>query len=278
MPSAQEAPASLRRRAGSPSRQNHDHPSTITADAERVPSFPATDLQSVMAQHSSIQPLTRSRTTTEEGIVIEEDVYVPTPPTLSSRILNILFKPLYFLAFALLHIGLELLVSARTMKTLAQVFFLPHLFPVAPELVRILRQDIQLEKMTKIPKHLAVILPAGDASSEGEEDEWAGQVGQLAQWAVASGIKCLSIMRTDPLHPELVSVLQDRITDSIADFYREEKVVPVALVRTLSPSEEGLSSLSPSGQRKTLHGGRLFGKMQQVETEWKGGILEAKIC
>lgn len=194
MPSIQEVPPTLRRRAGSPSRHEHD---STTTEAEAVPLIPSTPIQAIMAEHSYIEPLVRSRITTAEGVVVEEDFYVPPPPTITSRIINVLFKPLHFLLFALLHIGLELMVSARTMKTLAQVFFLPHLFPVAPELVRILRQDIQLEKMAKLPKHLAVILPAGNASSESEEDEWAGQVAQLAQWAVASGIECLSIMRTD---------------------------------------------------------------------------------
>ncbi|KAF9942095.1 hypothetical protein BGZ67_003105 [Mortierella alpina] len=255
MPSIQEAPATLRRRAGSPSRQEHD--STI-AGAEATSPIPATQIQTLLVEHSYIEPLARRKVTTAEGIISEEETYVLAPPSVTSRILNILFKPFHFLVFALLHIGLELMVSARTMKTLVQVFFLPHLFPVAPEVVRILRQDLDLDKMTKIPKHLAVVLPAGNESSESEEDEWAGQVAQLAQWATASGIKCLSIMRTDPLHPELVEVLQDRITDSIADFYREEKIVPVALARTLGSPEEGLNTLNPLDQRKRLHGGRPF--------------------
>ncbi|KAG0358965.1 hypothetical protein BGZ54_010201, partial [Gamsiella multidivaricata] len=82
------------------------------------------------------------------------------------------------------------------MKTLVQVFFLPHKFPTAPEIVRVLRQDLG-EGLEKQPKHLAVILPADASSSEQEEEEWHAKVAQLVQWSVASGVKCLSIMRTD---------------------------------------------------------------------------------
>jgi hypothetical protein len=81
------------------------------------------------------------------------------------------------------------------MKTMVQVFFLPHLFPVAPELVRILRGDLGTD-LKKKPKHLAVILPANSTSDE-EEEDWHTKVAQLAQWSVACGIQCLSVMRTD---------------------------------------------------------------------------------
>ena len=155
-----------------------------------------TTVDNIFVEHPSIRPIGFGKITHEDGPV-KEEIDFSTPPSLGSQILYILLKPFQFLIFALIHIGLQLVVSAQTMKTLVQVFCLPHLFPVAPELVRILRKDIQLETMTKLPRHLAVILPAGNDSSESEEDEWAGQVAQLAQWAVACGIKCLSIMRTD---------------------------------------------------------------------------------
>ncbi|KAF9984830.1 hypothetical protein BGZ65_012518 [Modicella reniformis] len=148
------------------------------------------------------------------------------------------------------------------MKTLVQVFFLPHLFPVAPELVRILRADLGTD-LVKKPKHVAVILPA-NSSSETEEEEWHAKVAQLVQWSVASGIKCLSVMRTDPLHPQLVELLQERINDSLADFYKEEKSVPVARVRTLRSVEDSLQDVvkrqgvdeNEAQRLQRLHGGR----------------------
>ncbi|KAF9950838.1 hypothetical protein BGZ72_007575 [Mortierella alpina] len=227
-----------------------------------------TTAQAYYKEYPSITLVTFRKYTTSNGTVQEEIVNCP-PPSLKDRIVNILFKPFHLFIFALVHIGLQLVLGVQTIKTLVQVLCLRHLFPVAPELVRILRQEIQLENMAKLPKHLAVILPAGNNSSEREEDKWAGQVAHLAQWAVACGIKCLSIMRTDPLHPELVVLLQERITDTIADFYAEEKVVPVALVRTLCPLKDEQCTLGPlnyqggspettADQPRRLHGGRVF--------------------
>ncbi|KAG0329264.1 hypothetical protein BGZ99_002813 [Dissophora globulifera] len=134
------------------------------------------------------------------------------------------------------------------MKTLVQVFFLPHIFPTAPELVRVLRKDLGSD-LVKKPKHLAVIMPAsalvdGELSSEEEEEDWHAKVAQLAQWSVASGVKCLSIMRTEPIPLEIVEMLQERINDSLAEFYKEEKFVPTARVRTLRPVEETLDVAS----------------------------------
>ncbi|KAG0311293.1 hypothetical protein BGZ97_011944 [Linnemannia gamsii] len=155
------------------------------------------------------------------------------------------------------------------MKTLVQVFFLPHLFPVAPELVRIVRKDVGTE-LAKKPTHLAVITQKSGITLTGEvdeteENEWHARVAQLAQWSSAVGIKTLSIMRNAPLDPEDLEALQDRIDHTMKDFYKEEKRVPIALVRTLCPVEESLSLVFKKNNSQAtiqrdlrLHGGRAF--------------------
>ncbi|KAH7047744.1 Decaprenyl diphosphate synthase-like protein [Linnemannia elongata] len=276
----------LRRRGGSPSR---DTPTNdLTSKKEQQPPLKtlrtAADL---MADHPAIKPVipasqetpfssstqatgetsgtsfTRTTTTTTTA----------SSPSIASRILHILLKPFYFLLFALLHLGHELVISTRTMKTLLQVFFLPHLFPVAPELVRIVRKDLG-EDLVKKPKHLAVITEKSGITLTGEvdeteEDEWHAKVAQLAQWSSAVGIKTLSIMRNAPLHPEDLEALQDRIDHTMKDFYKEEKRIPIALVRTLRPVEESLSLVFQQSNGNNdnqptilrdlrLHGGRAF--------------------
>lgn len=182
-----------------------------------------------MADHPDIKPTTNSSSSSSS-----------IAPSSASKLLHLLLKPFYFLLFVLLHLGHELMISARTMKTLCQVFFLPHLFPVAPELVRVLRMDLEDNKkpLAKKPTHLAVALAvAVENGAQGDED-WEAKVVQLAQWSVASGIKTLSIMRNDAIHPEALESLQEHIDYSIKLFYKEEKSVPVVLARTLSPVEE----------------------------------------
>lgn len=143
----------------------------------------------LMADHPDIKPTTTASSSSSSS----------TAPSSASKLLHLLLKPFYFLLFVLLHLGHELMISARTMKTLCQVFFLPQLFPVAPELVRVLRMDLEDNKkpLAKKPTHLAVALEvAVENGAQGDED-WEAKVVQLAQWSVASGIKTLSIMRND---------------------------------------------------------------------------------
>ncbi|KAF8925004.1 hypothetical protein BGZ58_001230 [Dissophora ornata] len=255
MPSQNPA-STLRRRAGSPSREEPADSSsssgngTAASSEQQQQPKTARSPEELIAAHPSIKPLAHapatespSSTTTTAGTTFAS-TKAPAN-SVASRILNILFKPFYFLLFAILHLGHEIMVSARTMKTLVQVFCLPHQFPISPGLTRVLRKDLG-EDLVKKPRHLAVIMPVNESGegSEEEEEAWHEKVAQLAQWSVASGIKCLSIMRTDPLHPQLVELLQERVTDALADFYKEEKSVPVARVRTLRPVEENLQSVN----------------------------------
>ncbi|KAG0032066.1 hypothetical protein BGZ81_011743 [Podila clonocystis] len=206
---------------------------------------------------------TRSRA----AMMAEHPDIKPSSST-STKLLHLLLKPFYFLLFVLLHLGHELMVSARTMKTLCQVFFLPHQFPVAPEVVRVLQSDLEEAPLTKKPIHLAVVLAvAVENGAQGDED-WELKVTQLAQWAVASGIRTLSIMRNDPIHPEALESLQEHIDHSIKLFYKEEKKVPVVLTRTLTPVQELQERvdvvLTDSGSKlrtsvqHVLHGGRHY--------------------
>ncbi|KAF9123406.1 hypothetical protein BGW39_008990 [Mortierella sp. 14UC] len=283
MPSTSPA-TTLRRRGGSPSR------ATASADDESNPKQQQDNNKEVLktsrtaadliADHPAIKPVTAGATTSTEEEEQDSTATAAsetearggpttTPPSIASRILHILFKPFYFLLFALLHLGHELAISFRTMKTLLQVFFLPHLFPVAPELVRIVRKDVGSD-LSKKPTHLAVITQKSGLTLTGEvdeteEDEWHVRVAQLVEWSSAVGIKTLSVMRNAPLHPEDLEALQDRIDYSLKQFYKEEKKVPVALVRTFCPVEESLSLVfqsqtsTPTIQRdQRLHGGRAF--------------------
>ncbi|KAG0260495.1 hypothetical protein BG011_001864 [Mortierella polycephala] len=234
--------------------------------------------QALLDAHPAIKPLTiipaataaSSLKTTAGTRVSPKPTAPPAGPSVGSQIVQFLLKPLYFLLFAIFHIGHELMLSFKTMKTMTQVFFLPHKFPIAPELVRILREDLGREAIKK-PRHLATILPASDMvePSESDEENWQTNVARLAQWSVASGIQCLSIMRTEPLHPGLLESLQKRVNHSLAEFYREEKEVPVALIRTLSPVEESLrlvnerrtclgTDTTQKQQEHRFHGGRTF--------------------
>jgi len=200
MPSPSSETA-LRRRAGSPTREvPQDSPTVVSArnTGEKNPSLRTTD--QLISDHPEIEPVHGSPSEEQEAATTTTsssgDGASTTPsPSIGSWILSILLKPFYFLIFAILHLGHELAISVRTMKTLLQVFFLPHLFPVAPQLVRILRGDLGTD-LEKKPSHLAVILPA-NSTSEAEEEEWHANVAQLVQWSVASGIRCLSVMRTD---------------------------------------------------------------------------------
>ncbi|KAF9359540.1 hypothetical protein BGX26_012088 [Mortierella sp. AD094] len=189
----------------------------------------------LIADHPDIKPVESS---SESGST-PKSVNPPAPsPSVANRVLHILLKPFYFILFALLHIIHELAISLRSMKTYVQVFFMPHKFPTSPGIVRVMRKDLGTD-LAKKPKHLAVILPAASISEE-EEEEWHSRVSQLAQWSVASGIKCLSIMRTDALNPELLELLQERVDFEMKEFYKEEKIVPVARVRALRPVENSL--------------------------------------
>ncbi|KAF9193133.1 hypothetical protein BGZ51_004105 [Haplosporangium sp. Z 767] len=246
--------------------------------ANSEPNNTTRSTQDLLDAYPAIKPLTTiPATTTAPTLETTAGTRVsskprapPTGPSVGSQIVQFLLKPLYFLLFAIFHIGHELMLSFKTMKTMTEVFFLPHKFPVAPEIVRILREDLGRETIKK-PRHLAAILPASDMvePSEAEEEEWQANVARLAQWSVASGIQCLSIMRTEPLHPVLLESLQERVNHSLAEFYREEQVVPVALVRTLSPVEESLrlvnerracleTDTAQKQQQHRLHGGRAF--------------------
>lgn len=65
----------------------------------------------------------------------------------------------------------------------------------------------------------------------------------------------------------MVESLQERINDTLAEFYKEEKSVPVARVRTLRPVEESVQAIIERGgvaeteaQRlRRIHGGRKLG-------------------
>ncbi|KAF9365965.1 hypothetical protein BGX34_007169 [Mortierella sp. NVP85] len=282
MPSPSSETA-LRRRAGSPTREvPQDSPTVVSArnTGEKNPSLRTTD--QLIADHPEIEPVHGSPSEKQEAATTttspsgDGPSTTTPPPSIGSWILSILLKPFYFLIFAILHLGHELAISARTMKTLLQVFFLPHLFPVAPQLVRILRGDLGTD-LEKKPKHLAVILPA-NSTSEAEEEEWHANVAQLVQWSVASGIRCLSVMRTDPLHPQLVPLLQERINDTLAEFYKEERSVPVARVRTLRPVEESVQAVIERGgvaeteaqRQRRIHGGRKFDLDVVILSEWDG--------
>ncbi|KAG9069353.1 hypothetical protein KI688_010253 [Linnemannia hyalina] len=280
--------ATLRRRGGSPSRDTPTNELTVKQEQQSLKTLrTAADL---IADHPAIKPVIPDSQETETSFssstqATEEEtsgtLFTRTTTTttssssIASRILHILLKPFYFLIFVILHLGHELVISARTMKTLFQVFFLPHLFPVAPELVRIVRKDVG-EDVVKKPTHLAVITEKSGITLTGEvdeteENEWHAKVAQLAQWSSAVGIKTLSIMRNSPLDPEDLEALQDRIDHTMKDFYKEERRVPIALVRTLRPVEESLSLVfqqnnsnnnnnsQPTIQRDLRpHGGRAF--------------------
>ncbi|KAG0362111.1 hypothetical protein BG005_006606 [Podila minutissima] len=221
----------------------------------------------LMADHPDIKPMASPTSTTTTATTSSSS----SSPSSATKLLHFLLKPFYFLLFVLLHLGHELMVSVGTMKTLFQVFFLPHLFPVSPEIVRVLRMDLEDDKapLAKKPAHLAVVLAvAVENGAQGDED-WEAKVAQLAQWAVASGIRTLSIMRNDAIHPEALESLQEHIDHSIKQFYKEEKNVPVMLVRTLTPVEELdqqervdlVITDSGSEVRKSvqaLHGGRRY--------------------
>ncbi|KAG0242406.1 hypothetical protein BGX31_000328 [Mortierella sp. GBA43] len=264
MPS-QDSATGLRKRAGSPTRttvEEHKfrtHTELIADHPEIQPQSSTSSANDPSEGEGSSLDATTSGTTTTTTTTSPS---ASLSPSIGSRILSILFKPFYFLIFVILHLGHELAISARTMKTMVQVFFLPHLFPVAPELVRILRGDLGTD-LKKKPKHLAVILPANSTSDE-EEEDWHTKVAQLAQWSVACGIQCLSVMRTDPLHPLVIEPLQERIDHSLEQFYKEESSVPVALVRTLRPVEDTVFGLNEQGDvmeseaqiLQRLHGGR----------------------
>ncbi|KAF9154707.1 hypothetical protein BG015_000162 [Linnemannia schmuckeri] len=278
----------LRRRGASPSRDTLSTNELASRQhKEQQPLKTSRTAADLIADHPAIKPIipasqgTSSSLSTQAGHSTEEisgtsftrtatTTTATSSPSIASRIIHILLKPFYFLLFALLHLGHELVISTRTMKTLVQVFFLPHLFPVAPELVRIVRKDVGPD-LVKKPTHLAVITQKSGITLTGEvdeteEDEWHARVAQLAQWSSAVGIKTLSIMRNTPLHPEDLEALQDRIDHTMKDFYKEEKRVPIALVRTLRPVEESLSLVfqqQNNGQTTIqrdlrLHGGRVF--------------------
>ncbi|KAF9089467.1 hypothetical protein BGX23_006653 [Mortierella sp. AD031] len=285
MPSQSPA-TTLRRRAGSPSRDSNSSALDDEKDQQQQPLKTSRTAADLIADHPAIKPVISTQgpssfpTTTQSGPSTATDASsTPTrttatasSPSIGNRILHILLKPFYFLLFALLHLGHELMISIRTMKTLCQVFFLPHVFPVSPELVRIVRADVG-QDLVKKPTHLAVITQRAGVTltgevDESEEEEWAARVAQFSQWSVATGIRTLSIMRDFPLHPLAVRSLQERINDSLADFYKEEKNVPVALVRTLRPVEESLNLIfqqqgtttttTVQQQDQRLHGGRAF--------------------
>ncbi|GJJ69130.1 dehydrodolichyl diphosphate syntase complex subunit NUS1 [Entomortierella parvispora] len=280
--------STLRRRGGDAAETTDSASSKLDKPKTRTP-------QELMTKFPDVKPILPSTAITEADPSHERTKTAQTASTLpssnnSSRsvggtVLHYLAKPFSFLVFVLIHLCLEIMTSARTMKTMVQVFFLPHLFPASPELVRILRKDLgqpgsanndhnddhnnsrhgtkisPAPLLAKLPKHLAVILPA-DSTSDDHEEEWHETVAQLAQWSVASGIKCLSVMRNDPLSPPLVQYLQERINDEMAEFYKEEpRSVPVALVRTLSPVDGGVHGLvlsSNGSSRLVHHGGKPY--------------------
>ncbi|KAG0341905.1 hypothetical protein BG004_005857, partial [Podila humilis] len=240
--SASEANNLRQRAAGVRSEQ---HVSSEPLKTTRSPS-------DLMADHPEITNSTETTTTTR---------------TTASTISHILLKPFYFILFVLLHLGHELAVSFRTMKTLLAVFFLPHLFPVAPEIVRVLRMDLEEEgganpkPLAKKPRHLAVILPVAKEEGEKGDEEWEAKVALFCQWSVGSGIKTVSIMRQDAIDPEALESLQEYLTHSLKNFYKEEKSVPVALTRQeFAVTETGVSSWHPSSSQSTipLHGGRRY--------------------
>ncbi|KAF9425090.1 hypothetical protein BGZ94_007852 [Podila epigama] len=222
----------------------------------------------LMADHPDIKPLA----TSSESTSAATDASASSRSTLQgNQIVHYLLKPFYFLLFVLLHLGHEVMISWRTFKILLQVFFLPNQFPVAPEVVRVLRMDLEgkdKELLTKRPSHLAVVLPvAKEDGAQGDED-WEKKVVSLAQWSVASGIKTLSIMRADTIEQEMLESLQEHIEFELKKFYIEEKSQPVILARTLKPlkgqvEEERFNlSITDSGvtvQGSVLpHGGRHY--------------------
>ncbi|KAI1312233.1 hypothetical protein EDD11_003033 [Mortierella claussenii] len=258
MSSQADAPALRQRRGGSPDRDAGPTLASSSNDASHkvIPAW-----KELMADHPAIKPLIHQ----DDGLSAEAaagatdtrpaatSISHPPPSvrslqTFFNRVLDLLLKPIYFIPFAILHIGLELMVSVRTMKTFLQVFFLPHQFPIAPELNRILQRDLGND-LQKRPKHLAVILSqdggggGGGGGGEDQEEEWHARVAQLVQWSVASGVKCLSVMRVDPIPQEWVELLQERIDDALAEFYKEESHVPTARVRTLNPIEDSLQTV-----------------------------------
>ncbi|KAF9896108.1 hypothetical protein BX616_008120, partial [Lobosporangium transversale] len=158
--------------------------------------------EELIKEHPAIKPMVPLTSSTETTKVTSaysstSKALTIVKPSLASRLVSLLMKPVYFLPFAVFHVGLELLLSAKTMKTYFQVFFMPFQFPAAPEVARVLRKDLGTD-LAKKPKHLAVILPQDSTTtSEEQEEEWHAEVAQLVQWSLACDIECLSIMRTD---------------------------------------------------------------------------------
>ncbi|KAF9204504.1 hypothetical protein BGZ49_005219, partial [Haplosporangium sp. Z 27] len=187
----------------------------------------------LISDHPAIKPIAPSPSDPSNLSASGSKATAIAPPSVASRILHILLKPVYFILFALLHIGHEIAISFFTMKTYIKVFFMPHKYPSSPLLVRVLRDDLSIG-LAKKPKHLAVILPAASLSEE-EEETWHSRVSELAQWSVTAGIKCLSVMRTDALIPEFLELLQERIDFEMKEFYKEETTVPEVRVRALGP-------------------------------------------
>lgn len=198
MPS-QSSATTLRKRAGSPSRDTSTQQTDVTSsrNANKEQLKTSRSPIELISDHPAIMPVAPPSKSKALGAADSTTTSSSTSlsPSVAHRILHILLKPFYFLLFVILHLGHELVISARSMKAYVQVFFLPHIFPTSPGVVRVLRKDLGTD-LTKKPQHLAVILPAASLSEE-EEEEWHSRVSQLAQWSVASGIKCLSIMRTD---------------------------------------------------------------------------------
>ncbi|KAF9092811.1 hypothetical protein BGX27_001722 [Mortierella sp. AM989] len=241
MPS-QSSATTLRKRAGSSSRDTSTQQTDVTSsrNANKEQLKTSRSPIELISDHPAIMPVAPPSKSKALGAADSTTTSSSTSlsPSVTHRILHILLKPFYFLLFVILHLGHELVISARSMKAYVQVFFLPHIFPTSPGVVRVLRKDLGTD-LTKKPQHLAVILPAASLSEE-EEEEWHSRVSQLAQWSVASGIKCLSIMRTDSLIPEHFELLQERIDFEMKEFYKEERNVPVARVRTLRPVEDSV--------------------------------------
>ncbi|KAF9977477.1 hypothetical protein BGZ73_005864 [Actinomortierella ambigua] len=203
----------------------------------------------LIAEHPAIHPIKSS-----EGEKGESATVAPgsSKREIAFTVLHIILKPIYFLLFVLLHIGNELLISLRSLRTILRTWFLAHKYPISPPVVRLLREDLD-GQLAKKPNHLAVVLPA----LHGDEDTWQDRVAELAQWSIATGIKCLSIMRTDAITTENLVYLQARVDDSIAEFFQEDKVIPVALARTLSPTADAIEE-TPAQIRKRIHHGRKF--------------------
>ncbi|KAG0234799.1 hypothetical protein BGW41_000978 [Actinomortierella wolfii] len=202
----------------------------------------------LIAEHPAVHPL---KSTDKDQR--ESTVDTSSKKELAFTVLHIVLKPVYFLLFLLLHIGNELLISLRTLKTILRTWFLAHKYPVSPPEVRLLREDLE-GQLAKKPSHLAVILPV----MHGDEDTWQERVAELAQWSIATGIKCLSIMRTDAITADNLENLQTRMDYSIADFFQADNVTPIALARTLSPVVENFAKQAPTNVKKRLHNGRHF--------------------